>query len=420
MSELNRSLKVLVISDRYPPFFDGGYELTCQANVNELKRRQHVAHVLTSRGGAFGFLGNWDQLGHGDVTRGLVTIGDKVDFKRRYVLSQVIRALVSRWNYHISRRVLDSITPDIVYCFRLGDVSFSPLVAASRRGIPIVADIGDYSWPRIQERFSCARGLSKMRVMSVFGFFDLEGVRIDHFIANSQTVEVALTNSGVPEQAITILPRYVGTTVGEETPERGLPLEGGRPDMRNELRVVYGGRLCEEKGIMPLLDIVNELKIGRVTRRLVVDIFGRGTPTFEKMVRERVLQLRLQDEVSFCGLVDEEVFVKKLRRYHVFLFPFLWDEPFGRVVIQAMKAKLLVVTSKKAGPGEIIDDGVTGFLVDPGNVTGFADVIMRISRDKKEFRRIGEAAYNVVKTKYTAGVVIPKLEKILMDCARSQ
>lgn len=69
------------------------------------------------------------------------------------------------------------------------------------------------------------------------------------------------------------------------------------------------------------------------------------------------------------------------------------DEGFGMVLIEAMYHSLPVVSySCRSGPGEIVEDGRTGFLVEPGHVKAFAKRMEELMRDGQRRRRMGERA----------------------------
>jgi glycosyltransferase involved in cell wall biosynthesis len=69
-----------------------------------------------------------------------------------------------------------------------------------------------------------------------------------------------------------------------------------------------------------------------------------------------------------------------------------WEEPFGRVVIEAMALGLPVVAANVGGPAEIIRDGIDGLLVPPRDPQLWADAVWQLA-DSPELRaRLGDAA----------------------------
>lgn len=81
----------------------------------------------------------------------------------------------------------------------------------------------------------------------------------------------------------------------------------------------------------------------------------------------------------------ELAFAEKLKLYQeakVFLFPILWQEPFGLVLIESLACGTPVIAYPHGGPKEIIEDGVTGFLVD--NAEQMAEKITKIDTIRRE------------------------------------
>jgi UDP-glucose:tetrahydrobiopterin glucosyltransferase len=72
-----------------------------------------------------------------------------------------------------------------------------------------------------------------------------------------------------------------------------------------------------------------------------------------------------------------------------------WDEAFGNVAIEALACGVPVVSYRRGGPAEIIDDGVTGFLVDPDDIVGVVAAIDRIRTiDRRACRRVVERRFS--------------------------
>ena len=85
-----------------------------------------------------------------------------------------------------------------------------------------------------------------------------------------------------------------------------------------------------------------------------------GNPTYF----ERAIQPRLSAKATYIGPVTEADKQDFLGNAAVFLFPVDWPEPFGLVMIEAMACGTPVVAWRNGSTSEIIDDGVTGYVVD--------------------------------------------------------
>ncbi len=76
-------------------------------------------------------------------------------------------------------------------------------------------------------------------------------------------------------------------------------------------------------------------------------------------------------------------------------------EPFGRVIIEAMCCRILVIAVTACGPSEIIENDGTGILVQPNDVNALASAVLRVAQDREMARRIGTAGYKHVRSKFT-------------------
>jgi glycosyltransferase involved in cell wall biosynthesis len=107
-----------------------------------------------------------------------------------------------------------------------------------------------------------------------------------------------------------------------------------------------------------------------------------------------------KDALNF--LVQSDVMV------HTSIIP----EPMGRVVLEGMVFRKPVIATNHGGPVEILEDGKSGFLVEPGNPEALAERISFLLENKEAALRIGEAARQRVAEKFDIGINMKKLEEV--------
>lgn len=128
-------------------------------------------------------------------------------------------------------------------------------------------------------------------------------------------------------------------------------------------------------------------------RFLVVggEVYGTdGHRGYALGLHARAAELGLTDRVSFLGARDDvpDLLASLDLLVHCPTAP----EPFGRVLVEAVAAGRPVVAANCGGIPEIVDDGVTGFLVSPGDIDGFASAVVRLVNDaalRERFARAG-------------------------------
>jgi D-inositol-3-phosphate glycosyltransferase len=151
--------------------------------------------------------------------------------------------------------------------------------------------------------------------------------------------------------------------------------------------VLYVGSLKPRKNLPLLLDAFGEVLEARggQARLLVV-----GTGPEEAALRSLARRLGLEHAVVLCGAVSEE----EKHEYYSIASVFVTAssmEGFGLAVAEAMACGLPVVATRVGSLPEVVVDGTTGFLVDPGNPGQLADRLAALLRDEALARRLGEA-----------------------------
>jgi glycosyltransferase involved in cell wall biosynthesis len=131
-----------------------------------------------------------------------------------------------------------------------------------------------------------------------------------------------------------------------------------------------------------LLLIVGETKF-------VASATRHDNRAYFRRLQEIVADLRLGDAVRFLG--EREDVPQILRACDVALVP-SWEEPFGRVVVEAMAMGVPVVATAIGGPAEIIRDGIDGVLVAPHQPSALASAITELLDDPVRRCAIGGEA----------------------------
>jgi glycosyltransferase involved in cell wall biosynthesis len=156
------------------------------------------------------------------------------------------------------------------------------------------------------------------------------------------------------------------------------------------IRVLTVGRLMAAKGIDLLLRGVAGARAQGAAVGLI--IVGEGDD--EARLRALADELALTD-VEWHGFVEPADLPAHLARADVFAFPTLGDT-FGIVLLEAAAAGLPLVCSPHAGAArDLVEDGETGFVVDPCDTAGFARAFTTLAGDPELRGRMGRAAHEL-------------------------
>jgi len=414
-------MRVLALTDFYPPHAFGGYELQCELQVRALGERGHDLLVLTSR---------W-QIGRGGlpeagVVRRLHFIHphndalkveragrDPLRLRRR--LRQAQWAVHTRHNRALTRQVIARFAPEVVCVWNLSGVGLGPLLAAQERGIPVLFNLYDYWLADLRAELCLDPSRLKRRVRAVIeglaGFDDLDLRRL---LVCSQAVKDRYVALGFPAHTLTVTP--LGLPADVVLSPDALPLVfAPGPDRP---RLAYVGRLVADKGVDVAIEAVAHLIQGGPASHACLDIIGGGSDDYAATLSKSVEALGLQGRVRFVGpLTQPEVF-SRLTGYDALLFPSRWVEPFGMAVLEAMARGVPVIASRQGGPAEIIADGQDGLLVPPGDPVALAAAVTRLAADPALARAIQRRALETVRARYTIGLVVDQVERRLRQAAR--
>lgn len=184
-------------------------------------------------------------------------------------------------------------------------------------------------------------------------------------------------------------------------------LEGGGASLREALGLkgsvvlTFVGRLAPQKDPLTLVEAVKTLPDG------VLLVVGDGElrPQVEKYVQEQGLEerVRLLGERSDVPgiLAGSDIFVLSSR----------W-EGLPYTIIEAMMAGLPVVSTKVGGVPELVEDGVTGFLVPPEDPPALAEALQVLLDDPELRRRVGQAGRDKALREFTLDCMLRKTERV--------
>jgi glycosyltransferase involved in cell wall biosynthesis len=190
--------------------------------------------------------------------------------------------------------------------------------------------------------------------------------------------------------------RRVGVILNGVTP----PAKG-TPEFRAKLktgsRILIGtiATLIKQKGLSDLMRVAARVRELGYDVQFVVAGEGKLRPELE--VERHALGV--DDMVLLPGWVTDAADVA-LPAFDIFFQPSLW-EAMSVVILEAMAAGKAIVATRVGETPHIIEDGVDGLLVNPGDVDGMASALVRLIADADLRRRLGDTAKRKVNERFT-------------------
>ena len=160
------------------------------------------------------------------------------------------------------------------------------------------------------------------------------------------------------------------------------------PPAHDGQHLLFVGRLAGVKGVPILLDAVAALRDRHPGLRLTLIGDGPERALLEAKARD----LGLADTVSFVGYKSQAEVAQALAETDVFVLP-SFAEGVPVVLMEAMAARVPVVTTRIAGVPELVEDGVSGLLVPPGDTGALCTALETVLADPDRRRAMGAAGH---------------------------
>jgi len=144
----------------------------------------------------------------------------------------------------------------------------------------------------------------------------------------------------------------------------------------------------------------------KIRRRIAAVLVLVGDGPDRERAESEADRLALRSQVRFLGTVDAIADV--MQAADLFLLPSS-SESFGLGALEAMACGVPVVASRVGGLPEVVNDGETGFLVDPTDLDGYADAAVRLLADDARWKEFSASAVKRA-TDFSADLIVPRYE----------
>jgi len=224
---------------------------------------------------------------------------------------------------------------------------------------------------------------------------------VSHFVAES-----SLPN--------TLPKRVVHNPVSLERFENGRSLrdEWGLPE--NATIVAFLGQIRDIKGVQDFIGMARSISDPHTCFLIAGEC--RDPEKFPGSYSEKDLKMMAGEDkrIRYIGYAPKVENV-----YHtadIVVVPSRWQEPLGLISLEAGACRKPVVATRVGGIPEVVEDGVNGFLVEPGDVDGLAERVSQLIVDPAMRARLGDAGRSRVEQHF-ASQPIREFEKLLLNSA---
>ncbi len=168
--------------------------------------------------------------------------------------------------------------------------------------------------------------------------------------------------------------------------------------------VFFGGRSGEAKGIGVLLRAFAKL----TSRHQDVRLLMAAKPQEIAQTFSIARGLKVESYIRFLGWLEPRELPVVYAASTLAVTPSIYFDPFQMVNIEAMAAHKPVVGTCFGGTPEVVEDGVTGYIVNPHDTSGFAEKISRLLRDRDLAYTMGEKGYKRLQRYFSLDLQVQK------------
>lgn len=204
-----------------------------------------------------------------------------------------------------------------------------------------------------------------------------------------------------------------------------LPITNMPPMPRQDEAIIYFfvGRLEPRKGVQFLLQAIPQVVKVLPEARFVIVGKDLGDPLSRKSYRacfEEFADPASQKATTFLGFVKRQMLEQLYTECDVFVAPSLY-ESFGLVHLEAMAYSKPVVAFRTGATPEVVDEGRTGLLVEPGDIEGLANALIRLGQERTTREALGNAGRHRAQTKFSVEAMVENTLAVYSEaCALSK
>jgi glycosyltransferase involved in cell wall biosynthesis len=316
----------------------------------------------------------------------------------------------SRWQ---TQQRLDSLVlqlqPDLLHC-SLPDASLAARIVARRRKLPLIETLVNISHERVRTQDNPSVTPIKLAFHRLLDRATMQGV------TRFQAISPAVAESwnrvvGLSTARISVIPRGIDVgafaDIDRGNARRIIRAELSLPE--SALILLNLGREQPQKGQRFLIEAMSRIVESVPEAILLI----AGSPGLHSQIlRQNVSERGLETAVRFLGRRQD---VPQLfGASDLFVFPSLY-EGLGVSLLEAMAAGLAVITTDRPPMSEVVDNGLNGVLVPPGDPTALAEAVLELAGDPSARQRMGEAARSVVAARFSIDSTARQVEQLYSE-----
>lgn len=409
-------MRLLFLTNYYPPFEVGGYEQLCHDIADRLAARGHIVAVLTSNHR----VKKGDHLPEPFVYR-LWDIqpvfGSKPGPIAQFFLT---RNKTEAKNRQIFQQVAREFNPDVVFIWNLQGLPYElSLDAEALPGVAVAYWLAGYTpaepdlfwhyWTSVPGKRSFLQPIKHTLGKLAIAHMRREGKPVRPAMQHVGVVSDYMRHKGWQEGTLPVHAEVIYNGVETDLFYRPVP----PPDAPPPIKFLLAGRVSEDKGVHVAVEAIGRLAKSRPQRDFHLLLAGSGPEAYLARLQQLAADYQVSDLISFLGWLPREQMPALMHRSHVLLLPTVHQEPFARVTLEGMAAGLTVIGTLTGGTGEILRHEVTGLTCAPSDSQDMAQQMERILKEPMLRYQLANHAQLIVLQRYTLERMVDQIQNLL-------
>jgi len=394
-------MRIVFVSNFYPPAYLGGYEIGCREIADALSQRGHEVQVLTSS------YKEAEVPAEPNVHRvlwhalGTYPVGPRPLDPATIVRGQWFCPL----NFARARRWLSRLRPDVVYYWCVEHISVATALAGRTLNLPRAFYVFD-RWPadvfeRYTESPSGVKRLAKRGLLAPV----LGATAFSNVLFASRFLQDLTAGQGFMPDNSRVLPHGLRLEQWPPPPPRPAP---GEP-----WRLLFVGNVYPHKGVHTILGALGLIE---AQHRVTLDIVGDGPPAYRRKL-EGMAEGLGNARVQFLGRLPREQLREVYQSHDLLLFPSICEEGMGLVVLEAMVSGLPVIISRTGGTVETMEGSPAPNVFEKEDAAGLARLMVGVLSDSAAWRGLREWGIERVRSAFSFERTVTETEQFLSDIA---
>jgi glycosyltransferase involved in cell wall biosynthesis len=402
-------LKILLVTNKCPPDYDGGYELRAFQIARALRDRGHELDVVTSHLRSGFKLEEPEPEWVHRIFR-YVPISSKSGLARRADAAwrRVACTTVAEHNVPAMREFLRGRSYDLAYCFGLHRISLASAYPLTEKGIPILWHAGGtyivdqmVRWPKEMPGFRMAMGTVARKWYEVERAVDYSNIAFvseflrDYFFEHGMKV-----------------PHPYVISRGADFP---LQRDVDRP--RDEPRLFFmASRLDREKGIHNAVEAGALLFKRRPDLDWRLEVAGNpGNPKYREELDRAAESGGIRERVSFPGKMPRDAVLEKMRGATAFVSCSRYGEPFAGTIIETLASGTPLLGSIDGSIREVVKHEESALLFGRDDAETLSRHMERVLTDRSLTTKLATAGLKVIEERYTLDKILDQTEAVFAD-----